>query len=567
MQALKLPRFVELQTDVLNFKSPLCCSGNSVRAFSTRSEFYARRNFRSQLEKSLFIRTYAKIRAPSSVSRLGKQQSLLRRALAEDDSFKKLDFKYSSSISDDQEVGSFKIDEKYAVRQHVMSKLCAIGLSTLLLYAPELVYTNIAEASQLERLGQIRQAGQIIERAVEGLSKLRFDGEAGVQVLDKALTVVSGSTIVDPELLDQKVEAFIRGETDIPEELRKTLTDTLQGSWSNLVDVVTNFNPGAWSESAGASIQTFLEAGLERFAAFEISALVTLGERWLILTPLVVLPMAWQMKRNKEKSDEREREDQIKTEEISAEAQVRGERVKRELERIELKTLLLDAVNSLGEMALQPPRTRGESGLIRRRIQDILERLQDLNPVNDTLLLIPEVASSISASADPKESMAYVPPTPTIDGDWRLIYVSETGDSGGDQELPQLPGIALDNIRQKVWQSSSMRSAVVNDLTSPLSARNTAEVRFGPFGVLEIAVQGVWENLEDGQMALVSFDTFSARPLEVFGNKVLNDLPQFDIAIPRSLQQRAEWGVLYVDNHIRINRGRRGQLFLFSKAD
>lgn len=30
-----------------------------------------------------------------------------------------------------------------------------------------------------------------------------------------------------------------------------------------------------------------------QFAAFEISALVTLGERWLILTPLVVLPMAW----------------------------------------------------------------------------------------------------------------------------------------------------------------------------------------------------------------------------------------------------------------------------------
>lgn len=28
-------------------------------------------------------------------------------------------------------------------------------------------------------------------------------------------------------------------------------------------------------------------------AAFEISALVTLGERWLILTPVVVLPMAW----------------------------------------------------------------------------------------------------------------------------------------------------------------------------------------------------------------------------------------------------------------------------------
>ncbi|BBM96767.1 hypothetical protein MPTK1_1g00550 [Marchantia polymorpha subsp. ruderalis] len=567
MHALKLPTFVELQSGVSISKSPLRASGNSALACSTGSEFYARRNFRLQLEKSSFIRTYAKFRAPISVSRLREPESPVTRALAKDDSSKRLDFRNSLATSDDQELGSSENDEKYAVGQHVKSKLCAIGLSMLFLYAPELVYTNIAEASQLERLGQIRQAGQIFERAVEGLSKIRFDGEAGVQVLDKALTVVTGSTIVDPEVLDQKVEAFIRGETDIPEELRKTVTETLQGSWSNLIDVVTNFNPGAWSESAGASIQTFLEAGLERFAAFEISALVTLGERWLILTPLVVLPMAWQMKRNKDKSDERAREDQIKSDEISAEAQVRGERVKRELERIELRMLLLDAVNSLGEMALQPPRIRGESGLIRRRIQEILERLQALNPVNDTLLLIPEVASSISASSDPNEPMAYIAPTPTIDGDWRLIYVSETGDNGGDQELPQLPGIALDNIRQRVWQSSSMRSAVVNDLTSPLSARNTAEVRFGPFGVLEIAVQGVWENLADGQMALVSFDTFSARPLEVFGNKILNDLPQFDIAIPRSLQQRAEWGVLYVDNHIRINRGRRGQLFLFSRAD
>lgn len=30
-----------------------------------------------------------------------------------------------------------------------------------------------------------------------------------------------------------------------------------------------------------------------QFAAFELSALVGLGERWLIYVPLVILPMAW----------------------------------------------------------------------------------------------------------------------------------------------------------------------------------------------------------------------------------------------------------------------------------
>ncbi|KAL2651866.1 hypothetical protein R1flu_019994 [Riccia fluitans] len=456
---------------------------------------------------------------------------------------------------------------KTSIKQRTGSTLSAIGLLTLMLSSVEFVNTSVAEASQLERLGQIRQGVTIIERAAEGLSKFRFDPEAGVQVLDKALTVVSGSTIIDPEVLSQKVESLINGETDLPEELRKTVFDAVQGSWSNLIDMVTNFNPVTWSESAGASFQAAVEAGVERFAAFEISALVTLGERWLILTPLVVLPMAWQMRRNQIKADKRASEEKVRAEELSVEAQARGERVKRELERIELKTLLLDAVGSLGEMALQPPRTRGESGLIRRRIQDILERLQELNPVEDRLQLIPEVASSISVAADPNEPMAQVSAAPTIDGDWRLIYVSETSGTGGDQEIPQLPGVALDNIRQKVWQASTLSSALISDIPSPLSARNTAEVRFGPFGVLEIAVQGSWEGLENGQTARVSFNTFSARPLEVFGNKITNDLPSLDITIPRSLQQKAEWSVVYVDRHIRVNRGSRGQLFLFTRND
>ncbi|KAL3700102.1 hypothetical protein R1sor_018124 [Riccia sorocarpa] len=567
MQAIRLPRLLGPQKYPRNCGIFGFSNSTSLGWIPARVHVVSRKGYFGEELQSLHrqasgdgkLATYSS-KAPASWA--GKQRSLICRLEGKDRSVGR---KSELLSSDDYQTEVEEINVRINSKQWGGSKLSAFWLLTLLLFP--LIKPSFAEASQLERLGQLRQGVTLIERAAEGLSKFRFDPEAGVQVLDKALTVVTGSTLIDPEDLDEKVDAFINGETDLPEELRKTIFDAVQGSWSHFVDVFTDFNPLTWSESAGASFQAGLEAGVERFAAFEISALVTLGERWLILTPLVLIPMAWQMRRNQRKADERAREEQSREEGLSAKDQAKGERVRRELERIELKTLLLDAVNSLGEMALQPPRSRGESGLIRRRVQDILERLQELNPVEDALLLIPEVASSMSLAADPDEPMAEVSPAPTIDGDWRLIYVSETSDNGGNQEIPQLPGVALNNIRQKVWQSSSLSSALISDIPSPLSARNTAEVRFGPLGVLEIAVQGSWEALENGQTARVSFDTFSARPLELFGNKITNDLPPLDITIPPSLQQKGEWRVVYVDRHIRVNRGSRGQLFLFTKSD
>ena len=83
--------------------------------------------------------------------------------------------------------------------------------------------------------------------------------------------------------------------------------------------------------------------------------------------------------------------------------------------------------------------------------------------------------------------------------------------------------------------------------------------------MLEVAVQGSWQSLRNGQAGLVSFDHFSARPKEIFGARMSEDLPPVTLPLPRPLQQTAEWEVLYLDETMRINRGQQGQLFIFKR--
>lgn len=70
---------------------------------------------------------------------------------------------------------------------------------------------------------------------------------------------------------------------------------------------------------------------------------------------------------------------------------------------------------------MEPPRSREEAGLIRRRIKEILERLEDLRPVEDPLLMVPEFASVVASNASPGDALSYVPTSPTVDGDWHLM--------------------------------------------------------------------------------------------------------------------------------------------------
>lgn len=89
--------------------------------------------------------------------------------------------------------------------------------------------------------------------------------------------------------------------------------------------------------------------------------------------------------------------------------------------------------------------------------------------------------------------------------------------------------------------------------------------RLGPLGLVEVAVQGSWENLRNGQAGLVSFDTFLFRPKEILGTLFGDDLPSVSLPLPQALQSTAEWEVLYLDETLRVNRGQQGELFIFTR--
>ncbi|CAM6107743.1 unnamed protein product [Calypogeia fissa] len=78
--------------------------------------------------------------------------------------------------------------------------LSAIVVSLIVLTVPGPTLTNstvtLSNTARNDQLDQLRQAASILEKAAESLPKVRFDGTAGLQVLDKAVTVVIGSTFI-----------------------------------------------------------------------------------------------------------------------------------------------------------------------------------------------------------------------------------------------------------------------------------------------------------------------------------------------------------------------------------
>ncbi|KAI5060436.1 hypothetical protein GOP47_0024856 [Adiantum capillus-veneris] len=406
-----------------------------------------------------------------------------------------------------------------------------------------------------QSIGQIRQAALFLERIGESTS---------AKVLDKVVTVISGQTVVTPETVD-KLKSIIESEKD-PRDWQTDLANNADTLWSTTVDVISQFDPISLLEATGNGIQGLGEAAAERFAAFELSTLVALGERWVLWTPFVILPMYWQMTRNKknEENDGGNRGiSQAMVVELSEAAVAKAARVRDELERIELKASLLDLVYSLGKLAWRA--SGRDQDLKRRQIDELLTRLQDLNPTSSR-----DLGSALVKA--PSAESPYTEPLMDVDGDWNLIYVSQDSSQGEQTQFAQLlslniPGFELSNMQQKLWRQGAKTALSTSESRAELLvAKNTAQVRLGPLGVVEISVQGSWENQSDGKSALVSFDTFSAKPVEVLGSRVREDLPPLDLAIPSTLQTSGEWKTVYLDNSLRVNRGRTGQFFLFRKS-
>ncbi|KAJ7541115.1 hypothetical protein O6H91_10G047000 [Diphasiastrum complanatum] len=454
----------------------------------------------------------------------------------------------------------FFIDDEFAVMERNILKetqlrqaLMSLIASGLMLMMPSIQFADsrisAADNSAIAApANQLRQAGVLVEKLAGGLKTSK--------VLDKITTVISGQTTVDPEIIDKELKAIADGEDDIGERLKYELLNNLQDTWSTFIDVTSNFNPSTFSESAGASAQGLLEGAAERFAAWELSTLVALGERWLILTPVVIIPMAWQMSRYRNKQERTLSERQEEAFQLSEEVNLRQLKVRRELERMELKASLLELIRPQNKNQL-------EADSKKKRINQIVQRLQELNPSAD-------LAPTNLVSKGSTESSTYIQQRPDVDGNWLLSYVSQLSDEDGKSQFPDIPGLEINNVQQKIWHGSLNGASNTSDdqpISTKLLARNTAQISLGLLGVVEVAVQGNWEDMKDKQTALVSFDTFSIRPLNLFGTVIREDLPPLNIPVPRSLQQSTEWEIIYVDGELRINKGKENSLYIFRKID
>ncbi|CAM6113385.1 unnamed protein product [Calypogeia fissa] len=107
------------------------------------------------------------------------------------------------------------------------STLSAIVVSLIVLTVPGPTLTNstvtLFDTARADQLSQLRQAASILEKPAESLDKVRFDGTAGLQVLDKAVTV-TGSTFVDPKVLDEEVDGLLSGKVRTFSAVRRTFS-------------------------------------------------------------------------------------------------------------------------------------------------------------------------------------------------------------------------------------------------------------------------------------------------------------------------------------------------------
>jgi hypothetical protein len=371
------------------------------------------------------------------------------------------------------------------------------------------------------------------------------------------LTVVSGQVVVNPDELEKEVKEILEKPESF-EEFRNGFLENVYDSVGSGIDVITHLTPEGVKDSITTSFTDLFEVGAERFAAFELQSLVGLTERWLIYIPLVVLPMAWQMRArsNAAAADAREREDRRLV--INEENEAKAERVRRELERIRLKSALLEIIESTGEVALQ--QIQNGSKPKSSEITALVDQLKALNPGYE-VQLNPRDPGSTMRSGSANDAFSDIPAAPQLDGNWKLVYISQS------LQTNQVPGVEIHNPRQQVWNQGSSSTSLDADIigSSLLMAKNVAEVRLGPLGLVEVAVQGSWESLRNGQAGLVSFDTFLIRPKEILGTQFGDDIPSMTLALPQALQSTAEWEVLYLDETLRINRGQQGELYIFTR--
>ncbi|MEL7245661.1 MAG: PAP/fibrillin family protein [Cyanobacteria bacterium J06573_2] len=190
-----------------------------------------------------------------------------------------------------------------------------------------------------------------------------------------------------------------------------------------------------------------------------------------------------------------------------------------------LKTDLIEKLSALSfQKAIFPLGEPGIDNLI-RKLEEINLLPQPLNYQNQALL----------------------------SGTWKLIYASNgTVVTRQVAEIPEWTGIKIKDVYQ-----------IINYSDTGIVTSNCAEIELPLFGELKIQASGIWKCQEDEQTALVSFDEFGFQSKKLFNLPF--DLPELKIPVLEFLRSEAVWITSYLDEEIRVGRGKTGNLFVFQK--
>ncbi|MGB3637588.1 MAG: PAP/fibrillin family protein [Rivularia sp. (in: cyanobacteria)] len=140
-----------------------------------------------------------------------------------------------------------------------------------------------------------------------------------------------------------------------------------------------------------------------------------------------------------------------------------------------------------------------------------------------------------------------------ISGNWQLIYASNgTVVTRQVATIPDWTGIKIKQVYQKL-----------NCSNTGITTSNCAEIELPLLGEWKIQANGIWKCNEDKKTALVSFDEFAFQATKLFN--LLFNLPELKIPVMEALRNEAVWITSYLDEEIRVGRGKLGNLFLFEK--
>ncbi|MGB3650704.1 MAG: PAP/fibrillin family protein [Rivularia sp. (in: cyanobacteria)] len=168
-------------------------------------------------------------------------------------------------------------------------------------------------------------------------------------------------------------------------------------------------------------------------------------------------------------------------------------------------------------------------------IDKIIQALEEINP-------IPQPLSSNNQSL--------------IFGNWQLIYASNgTVVTRQVATIPDWMGFKIKQVYQTLTAGDS-----------GIATSNCAKIELPLLGEWKIQANGIWKcdrrsraAERDEKTALVSFDEFAFQATKPF------NLPELKIPVIEALRNEAVWITSYLDEEIRVGRGKTGNLFLFKR--